>query len=544
MILSSSDCPIPRADVCVVGAGPVGLALAFKLEGLGLSVLVLEAGPGERAQADASSVTEFTTAHHATPTAATHGGVGGTTALWGGRCVAYDDLDFEPREHVPFSGWPIPHAEMSRHYGEALAFLRCGAAAIPGRDNSEGEPVHLEAIERWSVNPALGRHYERRLRTSKGIVLLTGAAATDIVLGPDERCVESIRIRQGSDTREVSAGMFVLAAGGLETARLLLSLQRRTPHLFGGADGALGRFYQGHLTGYLAVVELASAALAADLSFQRDEQGYLFRRRMQLSPRCQTEEQTLNSVFWIDAISLADPVHGSGTLSSLYLMLSLSGMYPLLSRRLAPRTGPRRRGELRAHLRNIRTNGVSFRDVLRSLAHLRRGPNGKMLANPARRYLLRYHAEQVPNPNSRLNLRETGEGVTLSVHYHVEERDVASVLRSHAVLDRWLRQNGLGRLEYLHEAADRERAVLAQAFDGYHQIGIARMSDRPKVGVVDRDCRAHGIANLYVAGASVFPTSGHANPTLPAVALALRLGEHLADLVKKVDVGRTRRECI
>ncbi|MFB9949562.1 GMC family oxidoreductase [Rhizobium puerariae] len=109
--------------------------------------------------------------------------------------------------------------------------------------------------------------------------------------------------------------------------------------------------------------------------------------------------------------------------------------------------------------------------------------------------------------------------------------DLASVLTSHEILDAWLRRNGLGRLEYLHDDEARRQAVLNQAFDGYHQIGLSRMAETPADGVADANCRVHGIANLYLAGSCLFPTGGHANPTLPAVALALRLAEHLKDAV-------------
>ena len=77
----------------------------------------------------------------------------------------------------------------------------------------------------------------------------------------------------------------------------------------------------------------------------------------------------------------------------------------------------------------------------------------------------------------------------------------------------------------------RKKAVLNQAFDGYHQIGHIRMSRDPGDGVVDQHCRVHDLENLHVAGAGVFSTGGHANPTLPAVALALRLGERLASVL-------------
>ncbi|KXF77215.1 hypothetical protein ATN84_07315 [Paramesorhizobium deserti] len=100
-------------------------------------------------------------------------------------------------------------------------------------------------------------------------------------------------------------------------------------------------------------------------------------------------------------------------------------------------------------------------------------------------------------------------------------------MKSHAVLDRGPQASGIGRLEYLQTPDRCDQHVLDQALDGYHQLGITRMSESGRDGVVDPDCRVHDVSNLFVAGSSVFPTAGQANPTLPAVALSLRLGDHL-----------------
>ncbi len=66
----------------------------------------------------------------------------------------------------------------------------------------------------------------------------------------------------------------------------------------------------------------------------------------------------------------------------------------------------------------------------------------------------------------------------------------------------------------------------------YHFIGATRMSPDPRDGVVNANCKVHGVDNLYVAGCSVFPTGGHANPTLTIVALAIRLADHLRSRLK------------
>ncbi|SMF10187.1 Choline dehydrogenase [Xaviernesmea oryzae] len=536
MIPADRNTKSAETDVCIVGAGPVGLALAFKLEALGLTVTLLEMGAGGPDNDAGAGGIEFTNGRHALSPAISRPGIGGASALWGGRCVALDDLDFDMRSHVPFSGWPIPHEALRRHYPEALTFLNCnpGKPALGDVGVSDGM-IATDALERWSSSPDLGPVYSKRLQASRSIRLLN-ATATGIVLDPSGKRVEGLAARHEGGEIEIAAKTFVLAGGGLENARLLLSLQRDRPEACGGTDGPLGRFYQGHLTGYVAVLQFDNPGAAKQFAFQLDDKGSIFRRRLQIVPAVQTEEKLLNCVFWIDAISIADPVHGSGALSLAYLFLKTFGLYRRLSHGLAPTAKGSGNIDLREHWRNIRSDRRAVLDLVGSVRNLlqRRVSRWRTLINPKGRYLLRYHAEQVPNPESRVILQPHGKSSkrsVLAVDYRVVDQDLDSVLKSHEILDLWLRRNGVGRLEYLHDAPTRRQAVLDQAFDGYHQIGLSRMAKTPADGVADADCRVHGITNLYLAGSSLFPTGGHANPTLPAVALALRLAEHLKTVV-------------
>ncbi len=116
----------------------------------------------------------------------------------------------------------------------------------------------------------------------------------------------------------------------------------------------------------------------------------------------------------------------------------------------------------------------------------------------------------------------------LRVDFRYTEADALSALRAHEKLDEYLRATGIGRVEYQVPKEERVARVLAQASDGYHQTGTTRMGLDPAKSVVGPDCAVHDVRNLYVASCSVFPTSGHANPTLLATALAARLAEHLA----------------
>jgi choline dehydrogenase-like flavoprotein len=535
MIAGNENTDLPVADVCVIGAGPVGLALALKCEKLGLSVVLLEAGAldGPSTADETFAHVEFTNAHHAAVTAATRRGVGGTSALWGGRCVAFDDIDFAERAHVPYSGWPITHAELRDYYAEAFTFLNCGDY-VPHLDGNDirGHDVQASTIERWSTRPALGPLYKAHLGASKRIAVLTEATVVEIDLDPAGLRTDCVKVYLHGRMREVRARSYVLAGGGLENGRLLLATQRNWPRKFGGPEGALGRFYQGHLTGYIALVEFQNRQVEKSLSFQKNRDGTQFRRRLQISAGAQQENALLNSAFWLDGLSIADAAHGSGAFSALYLPLAFSGIYRILSKGLAPKAtfdGQHYRG----HLQNMRSDPALFQDIVRCTGNLidSRLRGRRTVPNPKGRYVLRYHAEQTPIPESRVRLSQSQSNSllpALKVDYLVNDKDVASVLRSHQFLDRWLSENAIGKLHYLHDPNRRDDAVFRQAFDGYHQIGLARMSASPRDGVVNTDCRLHDVTNLYVAGSAVFPTGGQANPTLPAVALALRLGTHLA----------------
>lgn len=535
MILADDDAAKFPSDVCIVGAGPVGLALAFKLEALGLTVTLLEMGEEEADTSALRGQVEFRNSHHAPSTAMSRPGIGGTSALWGGRCVELDDLDFDLRAHVPHSGWPIPHAELSRHYKEALGFLGCSTRELALFQLAvSDQTVSPSSIERWSREPSLGPVYASRLASSQNIRVLSGALVTEVVPEAENACVGYLKVRRHDREFEVRAKSYVLAGGGLENTRLLLALGKRSPAIANAFGTALGVFYQGHLTGYIATIQLNDPSEAAALAFRKDEDGLIYRQRLQVAPAVQLEQQLLNTVFWIDPISIADPEHNSGAFSICYLFFSSIGLYRFVSKGLAPSSKGLSGSNRKRHWRNVREDLKSPLKLFRTIrSMISTGLRDKRtLINPKGRYLLRYHSEQVPAAESHVSLQSSGSSDRrggLLVDYRVTTQDLDSVVRSHQIIDEWLRRNELGKLDYLHERDERQKAVADQALDGYHQIGLARMASHPSDGPINPDCRLWGMSNLYVAGSCLFPTSSHANPTLPAVALALRLAEHLRE---------------
>ena len=157
------------------------------------------------------------------------------------------------------------------------------------------------------------------------------------------------------------------------------------------------------------------------------------------------------------------------------------------------------------------------------LHFLKQGENGS--------FLLWYHAEHAPHPESRVTLTEHVDNLGLplmKVDLRYSAGDVEAVVKAHRVLDAELKARGLGSLAFLVDEASLPGRVLEQALDGYHQMGTTRMGTDPRTSVVDPECQVHGVRNLHVASSSVFPTSGQANPTLLATALAVRLANRIA----------------
>lgn len=522
-------------QVCIVGAGPVGLALACRLEEQGICVLLVEAGEN----GDAGRHVSLANQHHAPLMSATASGLGGTSSLWGGRCVAFDDIDFLQRPYVPNSGWPISHKEVSRYYGDALKFLNVADIDLGDKQiNGDPDEVHLDAIEWWSSQPNLGLQYRDRIDQSKLIHFLPDTVLSAIELDSNH-AVTHLQLRGKAGTLRIHAQRLVLAAGGIGNVRLLHQLHTAHP---GVLSPALGRYYQGHLTGYIAIVELEDDVGVDALSFQATKGGGIFRRRFQLSGDAQQRLGLLNCVFWLDTISISNALHHSAGLSAVFLALQLTGLYRFFANGKAAGSRLRRGRRYRDHLRNLVPSASVLKDIRRTIGQLLRRRDRRVpIVNPARRYLLRYHAEQAPDMSSTVMpspSTQQDQVAAVAIDYRVRNEDLISIERSHAVLDRWLKERGMGRLDYLHPASARLQALRDQAYDGFHQIGLTRMSASPEEGVVDRDCKVHGVSNLFVAGSCVFPTGGHANPTMPAVALSMRLADHLVEtLTAKQAVG-------
>lgn len=541
MIMNDTGCEfVEGSDVCIVGAGPVGIALALECERLGLRVTLLESGSdGFDADAQALAGTEIVDSRrHAPSELAVRRGLGGTSALWSGRCLPYDGIDFERRDYLPESGWPIESQEVERYYGHAAGYLDCGGAIFRAAAATAGagpsEEILLDSLERWSRQTNIGLLHADRLAKSAALRVHLKCTAVDLKFTADGQKVEALVVACGGGRRLVNAHHYVLACGGIECTRLLLHAQTAWPRKFGGVDGPLGRYYQGHLTGWMADIVFSDRKVIDEFGYFQDDGGCYGRRRLTLSAEAQRRHKLLNIYFLPDNPPLYDHRHRSGILSLIYLILACKPVgRKLLSEAVRLKlvgSGPRQYG---AHLRNILADLPGTLLSSASMARRRflqpaRKPG--FIDNRGSRYQLYFHGEHAPNFDSRVRLSDKRDALGLPrvvVDLRFAASDAGSVIQTHAVLDAWLRCKNIGRLDYFDPPGERMSRVLRQATDGFHQIGLTRMSASPSQGIVDTNCKVHDVHNLFVAGSSVFPTSGSANPTFLAVAMAARLAEHI-----------------
>ncbi|MCS3729688.1 GMC oxidoreductase [Bradyrhizobium betae] len=548
MLTSFADAgELGGCDICVVGAGPVGIALALACEQHGLSVLLLESGHEEQ-DAFAASLTAGHVAdeqRHAATEIAIRRGLGGTSRWWGGRCVPLDDVDFASRSHAPGTAWPIPHQDISRWYDAAADFFGIGPARFTTAPAAPAlGDIRTDQLERWTPDIDAGRRHRAHLAKSRLITAVTGATVTELLLSDDSRRIVGLVAGNAGKTCRIVARRTVLACGGLETTRLLLWIRQKRPNLFGGAGGALGRFYMGHASGKIADLVLADPAAVAAYDFFGDDGAYA-RRRFTLAREAQLREGLLNIAFWLDNPPFHQAGHRNGVLSLVWMALAI----PPVGRRLVSEAiriihvgeKPHRWG---SHLRNVMMSPLATLRNIAAIVHARvltkpRRP-GFLIKSAEGRYALHFLAEQTPIRESRVTLsgRKDALGVPfLDIDLRYSEADARSVLRAHEVLDQSLRSAGYGRLDYRVPPEMRLTSILQQARDGFHQIGTTRMGLSPDDSVVDGDCRVHGIENLYVSSSAVFASSSQANPTFATVALALRLAAHLAEKAKAGDIG-------
>lgn len=517
-----------NTDICIVGAGAAGITLAHELDGSSRSVCLVESGsynPDEEVQALCDlDVVGYPVRENFMARARYFGG---TCNLWAGRSMKLTEFDFEKRDWVPNSGWPIAYSQVQKYYSRAAAILK-----LPSFETFENVTLKrgLTPAERalfnnddlkpnvslWGIKPLrFGAAYKSRLAKSRNVTVYLNANVTEIMLNREGTSVDEMKIATlGGDRITLRAKVFVLACGGMENARLLLVSRGVQPNGIGNQFDLVGRFFMDHPRTVFGKIRLAEKQrlpllLAVPL---RDGMGQI---GIQLSEEAQRKEQLLNNYLSLErqwspqaAKAYQSFVHSA----KILLRRGYSGKrftlsdvklakIPELIYLLAPR-------ELMPHF-------------LYRMFKAARRKFGKDVSE----LIIVNYCEQAPNPASRVFLSEERDKLNMNrliLDWKVGAEETRTVVRLQELFDQYLRKNNIGYLDTTPSEID-----TGSYTDASHHIGTTRMSDDPHNGVVDANCKVHGVENLFMAGSSVFSTCGHANPTWTIVALALRLAERL-----------------
>ena len=543
---------ILEADLCIVGGGAAAIAVAMGYKDCGRSVIVLPGGGLNQ-----SSIGIDLYRGKVTPEGS-HEPLeenrlrmwGGTTTVWGGRCVPFDPIDFENRSWVPGSGWPIgvsdvqPYLEPACRFAEAgdplfdarVTFPDTQPEIIEGFDN--GELVSWP-LERWSVPTDFSKRYREDLDAASNIRVLLHAQVIHLQLAEDGHTLSHVDAAcSPGHVFRIKAKRTVIACGALETARLMLAARDVDARGIGNENDLVGRYYQSHRFGVCGQVVLKNPDKGFIYDFEKDSDGVYCRRRFWLTPSAQQEHRVCNVVGFFFRTVSSGAEHRNAMVSTVLVMKTLLG---------GARKGPRRlfqiiraqRRELLQHAGIILKDGPSVFGQLAAVAYTRCFQKRRLpMVLPFRkvnRFPLFYQTEHAPDPESRVLLDPVSVDEfgmpRLDVRIRFSDIDHRTCSTFIHLFKQRLEEAELGTFEISGEEQKLLDQPSSQNFNSNsHNIGTTRMSDRPDQGVVDTNCRVHSVGNLYIAGSSVFPTSSHANPTLMIIALALRLADHLKQL--------------
>lgn len=515
-----------------MGAGAAGITIALELAGSGLRVCLVEGGGMQYEYQESQEL--YRGESVGVPVSLDGGRLrffGGSTNHWGGRCAPLDDIDFRRRDWVDHSGWPINRSELDPYYVRAQK-----VAGFPSPWLSDSEtlshfkvavpsinPEWLRAFL-WRYTPAMkdapvwkwANAYGGALRASSNIRVLLHANFTKFSSEASGARVSSVRVESlNGVSATITAKTFVLCCGGIENARLLLLGAEQNGGGFGNDNDLVGRYFMQHPRGPAGLVVSSERMSRVQEQFNilQDADGLEIEVGIAPTPQIMEAERLLNCSAVLQY--QGDPESGVAAAQEIWGAL-LSGQWsPDIGEKVGRVAGDF--GEFIHGLEHRLTSGHSL--ALEGSAGL-----------PSRSAILLIDLEQAPDPESRVTLGTDRDALGLRrvrANWRLGELERRTAAKFTTYIAAEFARLGIGRCRLEPWVENDGIQMTAGLRETYHYIGTTRMSDSSRDGVVNRNCAVHGMDNLYVAGSSVFPTSGQANPTLTIVALALRLADSL-----------------
>jgi len=492
-----------KADICIIGAGAAGITMARELSRSKLDICVLESGDMENnSETQALYEGKNIGVEYWSLSASRLRYFGGTTNHWGGVCLPLNEDDFESREWVDGSGWPFEKADLMPFYKRAHPVVQLGKFSYNVEDWESGNDKHIPFDGKYVVTGMLHRSpptrfgdvYHDELDKAENVNVYLNANATNIETNDTASRVKRIQVVCLTGTRlSVHAKIYVLALGGIENARLLLLSNKTQKSGLGNQNDLVGRYFADHpYISNLGFIILNNKNRSIDLY----QKGY--------------------------------SVSGSVINGYLTPSLGIRRREKLLSTRV--HIQPSALKALKARL----TTNEDFLDKIQRVFKDLSG-DGEFDYITSDSQVIRFGAwtELIPNPDSRVFLGDETDRLDqrkIVLDWRIGQDEQMSLLRTLKIIGTELGRLNLGRMK-IELDEDSVWPPEKSITPGLHHMGTTRMHINPKYGVVDENCKLHGTDNLFIAGSSVFPTYGAANPTLTILALSLRLSDHIKELM-------------
>lgn len=526
-----------KTQVCIIGAGPAGITLAREFANQSFQVCLVESG-GLDYDPDTQDLTEGVSIGDRYPDLreSRRRQFGGTSHCWGApnshqesgfRCLPLDEIDFEQRDWLPHSGWPFTKADLDPFYEQAQRVCQIGPYAYEAEDWEDDRAVRLPfasdrittTMSQFASRTPFTQEYRREIDQATNITTLLHANVVELETDATTQAVTRLRIACLSGKQLwLAAKVVILATGGLENARLLLASNRQHSAGLGNQNDVVGRYFMDRPI-------LSCQMIPYDASlFERTAlydihwvKGTPVMARVKLTEDTMRREHILNNGAQL--FPRPQLHQRKATLALRSLLTSVRQGKPTQ--------------DVFKHL-TVALRGADyiamagFWSAIRQLPSLRRG-DWSYLPYEKRRFSeieIFYQMEQAPDPNNRVRLSaerdRLGQPKT-EVHWRLNPIDIQNARRVQQIWSEEFAHAGFGELQVAREGEPLKFEKEAM----HHHMGTTRMHPNPKQGVVDANACVHGIPNLFVAGSSVFPTSGYANPTLTIIALSLRLADHI-----------------
>jgi choline dehydrogenase-like flavoprotein len=521
MVLNNCEMLAPRSvggrRIVIIGAGAVGLYAARELSMRGLEVVVLEAGGLVLDNFASETYTSIGKQHNGIKLGRARN-LGGSTNLWGGQLVEFQPADFEQRDWVHDSKWPVTYGDISSFYkrtylnlGIPKEFLEDGGVfqraggVVPQLE--EGLEVFLT---RWLKIPSFSVAYDKEIKTNAKLSILLNH--TTVGFYGNNGVISAVRCMDSAgEMRMIEGDVFILAAGTIEICRLLLHAAEAPDWDCPWRHNKnIGAYFQDHLVGRVASVEVV------------DRQRFfkIFSNIVCSNSKFQPKIRQTNETLLRSRIM---NIHAMMSFES-----SISENLVFLKQFLKAALYSRKISGIGNCFKQIRACGRHLLPLMWKYI-----VDNRIFVPSNSKISLLIQSEQTPLKDSRISIDSSVKDAfglpKVILNWKVGSEELTSIREFTCRCDRALRAAGLARLHIVEDLEKSDPQFLLKLSDNYHHTGGTRMAETEDDGVVDRNLRVFGTTNLYVAGAATFRTTSNANSTFTALAFATRLVDHLTN---------------